>query len=182
MVCSDGTQIPWPCCPHSEKALHKVKVKGPSRNFNIHVGPTGEICSCPPSFPGTRNDKTMAHYNYLMQGLKNGTLYNHVEFELYTKSGVNLKERQSYGITDGGYHFWRSMIFPWVSSCPDEKRLAKRLESIRKISERVYGSLKKRFRCLANGSQHRSSIKIDNEVRFTCIIHNMLLRYDRYIF
>lgn len=51
---------------------------------------------------------------------------------------------------------------------------------MRKVSERQYGSMKKRFRILKNGCQAQDSRKMDNQFRVCCMLHNILLKSDRY--
>ena len=52
-------------------------------------------------------------------------------------------EYDPYGITDNGYHYWKSCQFPvTVSSDPPLVRWSKRAESVRKVSECQYGSVK----------------------------------------
>jgi hypothetical protein len=82
---------------------------------------------------GARNDKTLAHYDPLMQALKLNTRYDHLMFELYVKGGGVEWEYDPYGITDNDYHYWRSCQFPVsVSSDPPLVRWSKRAESVRK--------------------------------------------------
>ena len=69
------------------KHLHKGKESYPTRVWNVGCGPNGQIISCPPSMGGARNDKTLAHYDPLMQALKLNTRYGHLKFELYVKGG-----------------------------------------------------------------------------------------------
>ena len=162
------------------KHLHKGKESYPTRVWNIGCGPNGQIISCPPSMGGARNDKTLAHYDPLMQALKHNTRYGHLNFKLYAKDGVEW-ESGPYGITDNGYHYWRSCQFPvQVSSDPPLMRWSKRAESVRKVSECQYGSVKKRFRCLKVPFCGSSAANMDNQFRFCCALHNMLLKYDQY--
>ena len=163
------------------KHLHKGKESYPTRVWNIGCGPNGQIISCPPSMGGARNDKTLAHYDPLMQALKLNTRYGHLKFELYVKGGGMEWEYGPYGITDNGYHYWRSCQFPvTVSSDPPLVRWSKRAESVRKVSECQYGSVKKRFRCLKVPFCGSSAANMDNQFRFCCALHNMLLKYDGY--
>ena len=49
-----------------------------------------------------------------------------------------------------------------------------------KKSECQFGILKKRFRCLAVPCVFQDSKKIDHQVKFCVMLHNMLLHYDGY--
>ena len=177
---TDGVHIPWGGCPVAWKSTHQGKEGKPTLAFNMSCGPTGEIAYCTDAFPGARNDKTMAHWDPFLQGLKHGSLYGNVKYALYTRDGGTRWMPGPYTMTDNGYHNWRCMLFPYACSTRRELRFTERLESIRKKSECQFGILKKRFRCLAVPCMYRSSKKIDHQVKFCVMLHNMLLHHDGY--
>jgi hypothetical protein len=52
------------------------------------------------------------------------------------------------------------------------------LESVRKDEERLFGTLKSRFRWLSSSIQYHNHVTIHNAVRICAILHNRLLEYD----
>ena len=52
------------------------------------------------------------------------------------------------------------------------------LESVRKDEERLFGTLKSRFRWLSSFIQYHNHVTIHNAVRICAILHNRLLEYD----
>ena len=48
----------------------------------------------------------------MIQGLRDGTLYQDEEFYLYGEDGEKFKLKGLYSICDGGYHLWRCLQFP----------------------------------------------------------------------
>ena len=90
--------------------MHKGKESYPTRVWNIGCGPNGQIISCPPSMGGARNDKTLAHYDPLMQALKLNTRYGHLKFELYDKGGGDGMGVAAHGYMDTLGYFEKSGI------------------------------------------------------------------------
>jgi hypothetical protein len=52
------------------------------------------------------------------------------------------------------------------------------LESVRKDVERLFGTLKSRFRWLSSSIQYHNHVTIHNAVKICAILHNRLLEYD----
>ena len=181
-VCSiDGVHCKWECCPVSVLHQHKGKEGYTTKVWNVACGPMGQFISVPPAHPGARNDKTLAQYDPWMQELRGGVKYADLEFTVHGVHGPEVLTGP-YAIVDNGYHHWRCLQFPvTVTSDKAVQRWSKRLESLRKVSERQYGILKKRFRCLKNGALTTSGEHFDHMFRACCMLHNMLLRYDRYL-
>ncbi|KAL3932332.1 MAG: hypothetical protein SGPRY_000748, partial [Prymnesium sp.] len=63
-------------------------------------------------------------------------------------------------------------MFPiTVTSDKAMQRRSKRLESLKKVFERQFGILKKRFRCLKNGALTTSGEHLDHMFRAYCMLH-----------
>ena len=60
-------------------------------------------------------------------------------------------------------------------------KFSKKLESVRKDIEGVFGILKVRFRFLKTFNLLRRQDSIDNAFVTCCILHNILLRHDGYL-
>lgn len=66
-----------------------------------------------------------------------------------------------------------------VYASVEEQQWSKRLESVRKDIECLFGRLKGRFRLFKTAIVFLHRESIDNAWFTACIIHNMLLKYDR---
>ena len=69
------------------------------------------------------------------------------------------------------------MAAPKHPSGHDEVRWASRCESVRKIVERTFGILKKRFRVLRLPVMYSSGAKLDNVFKTCCLLHNWLMHH-----
>ena len=105
-ICSfDGVHVAWDRCPASQDAVHRGKEGYPSRVFNVAVSNSKKILSwgaC--SFPGARNDKTVARFCPAMQAMYHNKKYAHIFWERYDKDGDLVQMKGLYAIVDGGYH------------------------------------------------------------------------------
>ena len=145
---TDGVHIYWSKCPAKWTWLHTCHEKdGPTRVFNPSVTHNGIVIHVPPSLPGRNNDKTGARYHALLCMLKEKKLWHDVEFELYDAHGDRYMAKGLYSITDGGYHRWRCTQCP-TKYCGEKWHAlySKRMESVRKDVEDVFGRLFARFR------------------------------------
>ena len=148
IMSSDATHVPWDRVPCTQHADHTGKEKFPSLVFNAHVTHDRQFRHVESAQAGARNDKTLAHYDELMQAIKDG-LYNDKIFEVYDIDGSLKQVNGLYLICDGGYHQWRCLQFPLkYASDIWARRWSKRMESVRKDVECSFGILKQRFRIL----------------------------------
>ena len=90
--------------------------------------------------------------------------------------------RGFYLIVNGGYLHWPSLICP-VPHNPNEfiKNLAKKIMSVRKDIEDVFGILKKKFKCLKNWSAWHKQEIMEQQFYLCCILHNILLKHNGYL-
>ena len=148
VMSTDATHVPWDRVPCTQHANHVGKEKFPSLVWNAHVTHDRQFRHVEPAQAGARNDKTLAHYDWLMQSIKNG-LYSDKVFTVYDASGAPQQMSGLYLICDGGYHQWRCLQFPLkYASSIWARRWSKRLESVRKDVECAFGIVKQRFRIL----------------------------------
>lgn len=148
IMSTDATHVPWDRVPCTQHANHTGKEKFPSLVWNAHVTHDRQFRHVAQAQPGARNDKTLAHYDWLMQSIKGG-LFGEETFNLYDSDGIPQQHKGFYLICDGGYHMWRCLQFP-LKYAQDiwARRWSKRLESVRKDVECAFGILKQRFRIL----------------------------------
>jgi hypothetical protein len=84
-----------------------------------------------------------------------------------------------YVLVDGGYHRWcHTMSASRLNVNPDFIAWRKRLESVRKDIEDVFGILKGRFRILKLPLMFHKKAQIDNIVHCCVALHNMLRDWD----
>ena len=177
---TDGVHVYWGRCPAAWAWMHTSAEKdGPTRVFNPSVTHNGIVIYVPPSLPGRNNDKTGARYHALLCKMKDKKLWHDIEFELYNAHGAKTKLTGLYSITDGGYHQWRCTQSPakYAGEIWHRKQ-SKRMESVRKDVEDLFGKLFARFRVFAQPLRCKKIHQIDNTFRVCCMLHNMLCRYD----
>ena len=176
---SDGVHIPWDACPAKYFAKFKGKELYPTIAFNVSVLHSGKIIHVADWCSGATNDMTQARYDELFAKLHAGTLHPSRTFELYRRDGVSVQHTGLYAIVDNGYHRWVCLMPPFKHALdPDEQLWAKRLESVRKNVECVFGILKKRFAILKRPFLNRKVEDIQTVFRCCCTLNNMLMEHD----
>lgn len=86
-----------------------------------------------------------------------------------------------YLIVDGGYHRWRVLQCTAKNVAnPDLAAWVRRMESVRKDVECTFGIMKKRHRILKSHLLLQDQGAVDAIFKTSCILHNMLLRFDGY--
>ena len=181
----DATHVQWLNCPSMDGWRNTGKDGFPTRSFNCAVGPCLEFHHVHKSHPGAHNDKTISRCDQFMQDLKHGRLYGDYTFELLKSVGEAVTWKGLYAIVDGGYHAWRCLQYPNKKSAMwADMRWSKRMESVRKCSERAFGVLKKRFGILKIGFPFKDSsentVRCDNTFKVCAMLHNQLLRMSAY--
>ena len=97
-----------------------------------------------------------------------------------------MQRKGAYLICDGGYHKWFHMICGLKNTSSLAATIwSCQMESVRKDIECTYGILKMRFAILRHPLQYHSRnaqdflAKMNNIVWSCCVLHNLLLGYDR---
>jgi hypothetical protein len=178
MGCTDVVHIWWDKCPISLTNLYTGKEGYPTIAYEMTCDHSGRILYCTPGFYGSQNDKSIIRFDGLVTKLRSGS-HAHVSYELFDESGEKYVVKDPYLLVDGGYHKWRHTITASrLNVDPDFILWRKRLESVRKDIENVFGKLKGRFRILKLPLSYHNKDDIDNIVHCVAGLHNMLHDWD----
>jgi len=147
----DCTHIHWDRVPKDLLPLYVGKEGYPTIAYEVIVDHNRKILYTTRGFPGSFNDKTICKYDAYVNGLRTGTLYKNIEYELDFEDGQKRKLKHVYLISDGGYPeesiFMNPLGARWEA---DEVYWSERVESVRKNVECTFGSLKVRWRVIRN--------------------------------
>ena len=138
----------------------------------------GFIMGVSGSFFGSVNDKTIVKFEKEILQVRFKQLFTLYSYNIYTRDGVKVIQG-CYLLCDNGYLNWVILQCPstTVTSLP-LYNWSKRLESVRKDIECVFGRLKIRYSILKNRIRLHFKSVIDDVFRVCCILHNMLLLHD----
>ena len=140
----DCTHIWWDHCPIYLTNLCKGKVGVTTLSFQCIVAPNREILHCSEGFPGSFNDKNVAHMDNFCKEIMLGK-FNDIEYILFDENGVPRKCKGGYLIVDGGYQKLSCFVCPDKHCLSHEQTLySEFLESVRKDVECSFGILKAR--------------------------------------
>jgi hypothetical protein len=182
---TDGVHVGWANCPYQWRHIFTGKEKAPTLAFNVTCNHHRWIHGSTIGHPGGRNDLTTSRTDELLEAVREDPFFKNRKFKLIGRDGIAFEVDGVWVLCDGGYHKWR------VMQCPlkvqnlfhkDEIEWARRLESIRKDVECLFGIIKARFRILKlpllcsgkNGHE-----KAQNIFFACCMLHNMLLEDDK---
>ena len=180
----DCVHIGWDRCPVQYTNMYKGKEGYTSIAYEVICTCRKFIQSVSVGHPGTRNEKHISRTDDSVTDLLVPNLW--LSSKTWQCLGPHGQKRNFFGaylICDGGYHKWPCLIFPWKKGLPDcpVMKFSKKLESVRKDIEGVFGILKVRFRFLKTFNLLRRQDSIDNAFVTCCILHNILLRHDGYL-
>ncbi len=166
----------WDKCLTSLVNPYTGKERYPTIAYEMTCSHDGKILYCTLGFYGSQNDKSIIRFDGLASKLRAGKC-SHVQFKLFDDND-NVRH-DPYVLDDGGCHRWHRTI----SSCrlnvdPDFIAWRKRLESMMKDIEYVFGILKGRFRILKLPLMYHKKEEIDNIVHFCAALLNMLREWD----
>lgn len=181
----DATHIGMHRCQYRLRQYHNsYKLPMPTRTYNLTVNHRRRILSSTRGHPGRWNDKTLVLFDELSTGLRDGRMYNNMEFnllELDRDTGRVKKVRYvgAWLLVDNGYLWWPTLIPPITSpSTWEEFRFSKWMESMRKDVECTFGILKCRFAVLKRGITLQGIDATDRIWLTCCALHNFLLEED----
>jgi hypothetical protein len=165
--------------PHLIKSFVIGKEGYPTIAFQMVCDHAGYIISCTMGFYGACNDKTIIRFDGFINAIREGDLYQNVSFSLRTGFNTFKEAVGAYVMVDGGYHRWRcTMSADRNNSDPWFTEWRRRMESVRKDIENVFGRLKSRFRSLKLPIEFHSQEQVNNMV-LTCVtLQNMLHSFD----
>ena len=110
---------------------------------------SGKIQTVSNGYYATMNDSSIVCFDGDILPLINNTLFTRNEYNIYVSNTQTVTLSGVYGITDNGYFQHPLFIFPTKNSVfPDVIRWSRRIESVRKDIETVFGRLKIRFQIL----------------------------------
>ena len=133
-----------------------------------------------PGLPSRWNDKTIVRFDGVISGIRDGKLYQDVEFDLVVDDAGNTKRfRGAWILVDGGYLKWSCTVPPFKTTMYyTQVRWSKWAESMRKDVECTFGILKGRWRILKTGIRVEQLDVADDIWCTCCALHNMLLNVD----
>ena len=183
---TDGVHLEWDACPAAWRARCVGKESYPTIAFNVSILHSREIIHVSDWCSGATNDLTQAKHDALFEALHTesqrglGVPDAQLKYMLLNKDGVEQQFEQLYAIVDGGYHAWRCLQAPLKHAAGDDAaRWSERLESVRKSVECTFGILRERFIILNRPLNYTDPKRIDSMFRSCCVLHNMLLKYDK---
>lgn len=180
----DCTQITTEGCSANLKNNHLgLKSSNTTRTFNLTVNHRHRILHSTRGGPGRWNDQTMVRFDEFISGIRDGTVLEDMEFELFEldKDGnpVTVKYNGVYVICDNGYLRWSCTVPPFsVANERDQLRWSAWVESMRKDVECTFGILKGRWRILKAGVRIHGVEQVDQIWLTCCALHNWLLDID----
>jgi hypothetical protein len=175
----DVTHVLWGKCPKHLHSLCIGKEGKPSIAFECVVDHSYEILSVSKLIFGATNDINICRVDEYTKRFING-VYKNVRFEILVAVGVVMICFGAYLICDGGYPKYNCFICP-LSNRVDRQAVifSEYVESTRKDVECTFGQLKNRFRILKKGLEMTSLKEMELLFKACCILHNMILIYDR---
>jgi hypothetical protein len=183
---TDVTHFPLGKCPRSYAMTCTGKAGKPTLAYSMTCSHARRIYHCTSGFPGSKNDKTISRFERLLDDVGKQELYTEQKWKMYTQAGDVVERKGVYLICDGGYHKWYHMICGLKNTSSLAATIwSCQMESVRKDIECTYGILKMRFAILRNPLQYHARnapdylAKMNNIVWSCCILHNLLLGYDR---
>lgn len=173
----------WDKCPSELTPLFKGKEGYPTVAFEVVTTHRREVLYVSKGYPGTRNDKQIVKVDALPILLHDKTSFLATQkWTCVFVDGTTHTFDGYWFLVDGGYLRWPCLICPIaLDNDRDICVLGKRLTSIRKDVECLFGILKKRFKCLKAWTELRKLTYIEHEFVMCCILHNMLLKHDGYL-
>ena len=177
----DCTHLYLDKCPVEFTNICTGKEGKPTLAFQLAVDHFRRIYHCSQHFYGSFNDKTITvtHNDEFVRAVMNGVLQD-IEYVLIDDNGVPFRCKGGFIIVDGGYFEMPIFMNPFKLCFSDREILwSEMMESVRKDVECVNGILKCRFRWLKNPIQYHEFKTIEYAMKTCCILHNMLLSFDR---
>ncbi len=102
---------------------YKGKEGFPTVVVNIHCTATGRIVYCGPIFPGTHNDKTMVHYDKLVDAMRHDALFKDCRWSTCVPNSTGSTHELTGCMTlcDSGYHEWQETMngYKYPTTCAE---------------------------------------------------------------
>ena len=106
VTCMDGVHLAWELAPFMSRWQYKGKEGFPTVVVNVHCTATGRIVYCGPIFPGAHNDKTMVHYDKLVDAMRHDALFKDCKWSTCVPNDTGSTHELTGCMTlcDSGYH------------------------------------------------------------------------------
>jgi len=177
----DVTHILWHKCPSRLRHVCTGRYHCPSVAFQIVCSHTRRIHHVSNPFYGATNDITITYNDTYPRDIMLSKIHQDRKFTTYNREGGLTYWRGAYVICDGGYPKCFCFIDTTLTDYDYHAVIwSEWLESIRKDSERVFHAIKFRFRWLLHSVQYHSIETIGLAVKVASILHNRLLKYDKF--
>jgi hypothetical protein len=166
------------------KNYHKGKEKQPpTHGFNIACLANGKIFHCSEAFAGIHPDASLATSDPFVLKVKAGAYFGEGEgeFQFRTSQSGEVKTfTKPWVLVDGEFPLGDTLLLPPpLPSCSIDSLLQRWMESMRKVNERLFGSLTHRFRILQFGLTITDPERCQNIMRACCVLNNMILIYNQ---
>jgi hypothetical protein len=178
----DCVHIKWKNCPFRFRHLYySYKNNCRAISYNVTCTHSGFIQTVSNGYYATQPDSSIVRFDGDILPLLNNDLFTQYRYDIWVDRNNKEKLQGVYGLTDNGYFQHPLFIFPTKGSTLflPVQRWSRRIESVRKDIETVFGRLKIRFQILNKPILVQSREKIDIIVRCCSLLHNMILQYDK---
>jgi hypothetical protein len=108
---TDATHISLLACPAKLSNISTGRSGTPTRVFNLTCDFSRRVLHSTHGFYGSYNDKTVVERDTFMLSMKQNTAFPDVEWSTFEADGTEVERKGwLYGICDGGYKNWKTMI------------------------------------------------------------------------
>ena len=150
----DCVHLSWDRCRSGLLGECVGKEGKPTLTFEVVVTHNHRIQSVSGYCHGAQNDKTISRHDWAVNKLRTPGLYLSQTVFLLKTNDTGDKEVHTgvYYNCDGGYCMWTCLMPPYKEYMPatNKEGWSKRVESLRKDVECMFGSLKKQFLAIKN--------------------------------
>lgn len=123
VTCMDGVHLAWENAPFKSRWQYKGKEGFPTVVVNVHCTATGRIVYCGPIFPGAHNDKTMVHYDKLVDAMRHDALFKDCKWStcVPNSTGSTHELQGCMTLCDSGYHEWQETMngYKYPTTCAE---------------------------------------------------------------
>jgi hypothetical protein len=161
---------------HMMRNMHVGKEGFPTRSFILGCDYSRRILFTDPGKPGTWSDVMQLLYQRQLCGVHSDGLGADYEWHVRDAQGMEQTRHGPWFLVDNGFVDWACLMCPF-KLCSDMNKIiwSQWVESVRKVVERVFGILKRRWQILASGFRMHSVQELDDCWFACCIFHNLLL-------
>jgi hypothetical protein len=123
VTCMDGVHLAWENAPFKSRWQYKGKEGFPTVVVNVHCTATGRTVYCGPIFPGAHNDKTMVHYDKLVDAMRHDALFKDCKWStcVPNETGSTHELTGCMTLCDSGYQEWQQTMngYKYPTTCAE---------------------------------------------------------------